>query len=116
VNFGHGASLPLATPFSVNCSNNTYTNVPKILRCTAKGRHSVDAKRDEVDHSKAIYSPIQQKVTTILRLFHKVTKSLRNFRCKKNNDSKNSLLHFSLKFWIFDSMGLRTERSGCYKK
>ncbi len=72
----------------------------------AKGRHSVDAKRDEVDHSKAIYSPIQQKVTTILR----------NFRCNKNNDSKNSLLHFSLKFWIFDSMGLRTERSGCYKK
>jgi hypothetical protein len=32
----------------------------------AKGRHSVDAKRDELDHSKAMYPPIQQKVTTIL--------------------------------------------------
>jgi hypothetical protein len=51
----------------------------------AKGRHSVDAKRDEADHPRAMYSPFQQKVTTILRLLHKVTKTLRNFRCNKNN-------------------------------
>jgi|GEM_PF-1417158 len=74
----------------------------------AKDSHSVDAKCDEVDHPRAMYSPIQQKVTTILRLLHKVTKTLRNFRRNKNNDCKNSLLHFSLTFWIFDSIGLPT--------